>query len=259
MIFLDFLEKVKSLVTPEKVFTYALKVPMVKINRREFLLKNFSKGESHNTIKEILASSPAQAGITKLRLRKVAEESIKYERSWVTAKSAATGLGGSTPVTIAGAVIADLGNNLAHEMRIIQKLAYIYGWPDIFNIDKDMDEESKNIILLFLGVMICVDGASEMLLKVSRYFGKNISKKILQKAISKTAWYPLLKKICALVFVKLTKKALANAVEKGIPLVAVVLSGAMTYNAFSKEANNLRVFLETNPYHSYDDYEWCIE
>lgn len=245
---MDLVEEVKALVTPEKVFTYALKVPLVKIKRQEFLVKNFSNGESPETIRKMLDTSPFKAGIERSKLSKVAIECIKYEKFWVTTKSAATGLGGGTPITIAGAVVADLGNNLAHEMRVIQKLAFIYGWPDIFDIDRDMDEETKNVILLFVGVMIGVKGASEMLLKVANHFGQNLGKEIAKTALTKTAWYPILKKICEAVFIKISKKAVANAVEKGLPILAVVLSGAITYSAFSKEATNLKDYLEKHPY-----------
>ena len=61
--FLDLIDEVKALVTPEKVFTYALKVPLVKINRQEFLVKNFSNGESPETIQKMLDTSPFKAGI----------------------------------------------------------------------------------------------------------------------------------------------------------------------------------------------------
>lgn len=245
---MDLIDEVKTLVTPEKVFTYALKVPLVKINRRDFLMKNFANGETSDTIQKILDRSPLHAGIDSSKLRKVAIECIKYEKFWVTTKSAATGLGGGTPITIAGAVVADLGNNLAHEMRVIQKLAYIYGWPDIFDIDRDMDEATKNVILLFVGVMIGVKGASEMLLQVANHFGQNLGKEIAKSALTKTAWYPILKKVCEAVFIKISKKAVANAVEKGLPVLAVILSGAMTYSAFSKEATNLKEYLEQHPY-----------
>ena len=49
-------------------------------------------------------------------------------------------------------------------------------------------------------------------------------------------------------FIKISKKAVANAVEKGLPILAVVLSGAITYSAFSKEATNLKDYLEKHPY-----------
>lgn len=54
-----------------------------------------------------------------------------------------------------GTVPADMVQNFAHMIRVAQKLAYLYSWPDLFSSDGDeMDDATKGVLTLFIGVML---------------------------------------------------------------------------------------------------------
>ena len=43
---------------------------------------------------------------------------------------------------------------MGHLLRIAQKLAYIYGWPDLFaDAGDEVDEATESMLILFVGVM----------------------------------------------------------------------------------------------------------
>ena len=93
---------------------------------------------------------------------------------------------------------------------------------------------------MFLGVMFGVQGAASMVRVMSANAAKYTSKKIMNTALTKTVWYPILKKVSKVVASKtLTKKGLAGAASKTIPVIGGVASGGVTYFSMSHEAKRL--------------------
>jgi hypothetical protein len=62
---------------------------------------------------------------------------------------------------------------------------------------------------------------------------------VAAQALTKTTWYPLLKKIGALIGNKVTKKTVEKAITKGVPIVGGVLSGVVTYVTFGPMGRRL--------------------
>ena len=237
----------RNILSATNILDIAFKTPRIKINRKEFLEDNFARICPPDMVRKIIETSPVAAGVSSNQLKHIAEECIRYEKWKVSGLSAAISIGGETPVTIAAAISADLGQYYAHTFRIVQKLAYIYGWPELIQ-GRKFDDECKNKLLAFLGVMMGVDGAKDLLMQMGKTFGEKLAKKIGQTAVTKTSWYPLLKKVVEAIGGKLTKKALQEFPKKAVPVVAVVASGVLTYYFFDKEANKLRRFLAENPF-----------
>ena len=52
------------------------------------------------------------------------------------------------------------------------------------------------------------------------------------RLLTKTTWYPLLKKIGALVGKQVVKESVGKAVAKVVPVVGGAISGAITYATF---------------------------
>lgn len=225
----------------DKAIVLAAQVPFVKINREEFLAANFSRYFEPDKVNEIIETSPIRANVNKRILNKIARECINYEKYKVSLISATTGIGGYAGIA------ADIPQYFAHVLRICQKLAYVYGWPDIFDIDKDMDEETKNIILIFMGIMYGVVKAGDVLKEVAKVFAGKLAKDISKQALTKTTWYPLLKEVAKSVGIKITKDSLSKTISKSIPVVSAVISGGLTYYSFDKGANKLYEILKEEP------------
>ena len=58
-----------------------------------------------------------------------------------------------------GTIPADLMQYYAHALRIMQKLAYLYGWGELLPNDRDADDDTIGVLAVFFGVMLGVGGA----------------------------------------------------------------------------------------------------
>lgn len=225
----------------DEVLAVAVKAPMIKIDRAEFLKNNFSREVEPKMVYKIVQTSPIKAGVSEHILKKIASECIKNETYNVSALSFGTGFGGLIGIP------ADLAQYLVHVLRISQKLAYIYGYPSMISIDGGMDDATKNIILLFIGMMYGVKGTEKVIANLSVTLAEQIAKNISREALTKTAWYPLLKEICKQVGIKVTKDTLGKAATKVFPVIEGVVSAGFSYYCFGKGAERLHKTLRENP------------
>ena len=95
---------------------------------------------------------------------------------------------------MAGTIPADITQYFAHILRILQKLIYLYGWEEILPEDGSIDDDTSNIITLFVGVMFGVNGAANPISKISASAAQKASKDIAAKALTKGTIYPIVKK-----------------------------------------------------------------
>lgn len=224
-----------------KALAVAVELPGVKIEREEFLQKYFSSRFDREIVARIVQTSPIRAGVNESVLYEIARECINYEKKKVSALSFATGSGSFVGIS------ADLAQYMAHVLRISQKLAYIYGYPEIFSIEGSIDEKTQKIILLFIGVMYGVSGANKVIAEISKSLGGKVGKDILRAALTKTAWYPLLQQVCKQVGIKVTKDALSKTTTKVFPVIGGVVSAGFSYYCFGKGAERLHKTLRENP------------
>ncbi len=221
----------------------ALKIPGAHINREIFLRSAFANKFSEETIEEAIAETPAKAGITIEEISPIADASIRFETTKVTALSAAAGIPGG--IALAGTIPADMAQYLGHALRIIQKLAYLYGWQDFFADDSDkIDDGTKNMLTLFVGVMFGAVGAEAGIAQVAKMIAANVEKNLAKKALTKGAIYPIVKNVAKLLGVNMTKQIFAKGVSKAIPVVGAVLSGGLTLAMYVPMSLKLKGYLE---------------
>ena len=139
-----------------------------------------------------------------------------------------------------GAAAADITSYFAFILRTVQELAYLYGFEQFDLKEDDVDSETMNYILVFVGVMFGVQGASSTLKKFADVFAKHVAKKLSQKALTKGTIYPIVKKIALKVGVRMTKQIFADGVASLIPIAGGALSGGLTYVMFKPGCMKLR-------------------
>ena len=220
----------------EAVITKAMELPLVKINRTEFLTKQFGKLVKSKTMERIISDGTVNAHVKISVLDKMAKEAINFETTKVTAISAAAGIPGG--LAMLGTIPADLAQFYAHVFRIAQKLAYIYGWQEISN-----DDATQNRLILFLGVMSGVQAAGKAVMQFAVEAGPKIGARVAAQPLTKTAWYPILKSVLAAVGIKITKSSVGSFISKAIPVVGGVMSGGLTLVTFKPMAKKLAIFL----------------
>ncbi|AQQ52261.1 hypothetical protein [Planococcus lenghuensis] len=227
------------------VLKNALKVPGVKIEREKFLKNQFNKHYSSEVIELAIQQNPASAGIPTEVIDKIAKACIRNETRKVTSISAVAGIPGG--LAAFGTVPADIAQYYGHVIRVLQKLVYLYGWNEIFDLDGEVDDETMNQLTLFIGVMFGVNTANAAIGQLAKSAAAQAQKDLVKKPLTKGTIYPIAKRVARLVGVKMTKDSFAKGVGKIIPLAGTVISGGLTYSSFLPMANRLKNHLRELP------------
>jgi len=130
----------------------------VRITREEFLRQELRKLHmSDDAIASAVDSNPVLAGVSLPDLDKLADGIISFETNKSAAMSFAAGLPGG--FAMLGTIPADLMQYYAHALRIMQKLAYLYGWSELLPDGRETDDDTLGVLAVFFGVMLGVGGA----------------------------------------------------------------------------------------------------
>lgn len=229
----------KIQIDPGEIVATAAKIPGVHVDREHFLRAQFDKHCDDAMLKKVVELGPVEAGVSSKVINQVAKHVINHETTQVTLISAAAGLPGGL-VAMLGTAAADIVQFQAALIRTSQKLAYTHGWPELFEKQgKNIDDETKDIMLLFLGVMYGISSATKGIEKLAGLIAANVAKKLPQKALTKTLVYPIVKKIAHLIGARMTKQIFATGISKAIPVAGALISGGVTFASFKPMANRL--------------------
>ena len=200
----------------------------VAIERDHFLRSEFRKrGVSEERVELAISASPAADGVDSNLVDSIAMDVIDFETKKSTVLSFSAGLPGG--LAMLGTIPADVTQYYVHAFRIMQKLAYLYGWQSFIDDCDEMDDETLAAFALLLAVMVGVSGANSALTMFSKTVQSNITKKIANKALAQTRYYPIIKKVLAGIGVKIIKSSFGDAVSKVVPVVGGLVSGALTF------------------------------
>ena len=237
----------------EDIIVLAIKTPGVHITRTNFLKKELFKNYPQEVIDKAIATTPAQAGIPSEEIDKIADEVIKFERNCVSGISAELGAPGGW--AMAATIPADIIQYYGYTLRSTQKLLYLYGFPEIDSDEEDLqlDSQTINQIILCLGVMNGVAGANNAIRGMAKALAVGVEKKLLNAALTKGTFYPLVKAIAKWFGVKMTKSIFAGFFKKAIPVVGGIVGGGITFFSFKPCCYRLKNVLQdtmlSNPNH----------
>lgn len=233
-----------------------VRVPGVRINREEFLRQELRKLHmGDDAIARAIDSNPLLAGVSLTEIDKLAEEAISYETNKSAAISFVAGIPGG--FAMLGTIPADLMQYYAHALRIMQKLAYLYGWRELLTDMDEVDDETIGVLAMFFGVMLGVGGAAQSLTAFARSVAMPaFQKQLTKQALTKTSWYPVMKQCLRFIGINLTKKSFAQGVSKVIPIIGGVVSGGMTFVSLQSQSTRLKGHLRELPPPGVDAEVW---
>jgi membrane protease subunit (stomatin/prohibitin family) len=94
---------------------------------------------------------------------------------------------------------------------------------------------------------------------VAKLFGETamraVAKKVAAKALTKTWYYPIVKKIAAMLGQKMVKATFAKGVSKAVPILGGVISGGLTLATFKPMSHKLQKHLSNLARMSPEEYE----
>lgn len=218
-----------------RVVNESLKLPIVKVNRSEFLVKVF--GDKVEDVNQLIEEGP-QAFLSIDDLDRAANNRIYSIVAQSSTLSFATGLPGG--IAMAATIPADITQFYGYSLKLAQEVSYIYGYEDNWNQQGELTKEAKETLILYLGIMLGVSTASSAVRVLSGKLSVQALKKIPQKALTKTIYYPVIKKVLAVFGTKLTKATFAKGVSKMVPVVGGVVSGGLNYFSMKPMATKLK-------------------
>lgn len=231
----------------------------MRINRSDFLQSELMKNFPQEVIDDAIRYNPAHANIPSEEIDKIADEVIQLERKFVSGISAALGMPGGAAMV--ATIPADIAQYYGYMLRATQKLLYLYGFPEINTEEKGhrLDSETLNVLILCMGVMYGAAGANNALKAMARALAGGVEKKLLRMALTKGAFYPIVKSVAGWFGKHMTKQIFAGFFKKAIPLVGGAIGGGITYLSFKPCCDRLKASLQdtmlSNPEHHQADKE----
>ena len=146
-----------------------------------------------------------------------------------------------------GTIPVDVAQFYYNAIILSQKLAYLYGWPRILK-EGGIDEETKMRITLLIGVMLGVGEATKVITKLAQEFAIQTAKRLPRQALTKTAYYPIVKQIGKWIGIKITKTIFARSVARVIPVIGGITSGLLTMTMMRPMAKRLQDHLKTTKF-----------
>ena len=234
-----------------QVLQQVVKLPVVKVNRSKFLMDKFSKEVASKDIPRLLEEGPT-AILPQETLDRVANACIKDNVLLASGTSVLAGLPGGLAMAVT--IPADVAQFYAFSLKLAQELGYIYGYDDLWASRDELSEDAQNTLLLYLGVMLGVNGTAALLRAGGVAIAKQVMKTVPQKALTKTLWYPILKKVLKIFGVNLTKGGLAKGMGKFIPILGGVISGGLTFATMKPMGESLQK--ELSKLVNYDEVQY---
>lgn len=229
------------------VLRTALLLPGAKVDRNAFLRRALSKHVTEKVLQSAIDTSPAKAGVSKNTIRRIATANIKWHRAGVSALSFVSGLPGGW--WIAGTVPADLTQFSWHVLVILQKLAYLYGWPELFSEDSELelDDESLLILTVFVGAMLGAESAAKVVGDIAERAAGQVLKRLPRETLTKWGLYRLAREVAKRIGIKLTEDSFARYLSRIVPILGGIISGTVTWITFSLMTSRLAAHLESLP------------
>ena len=233
-----------------------VRVPGVRVNRDDFLRQELRKLRmGDDAIQRAIDSSPLLAGVSLTAIDRLAEEAISYETNKSAAISFVAGIPGG--FAMLGTIPADLMQYYAHALRIMQKLAYLYGWGELLPDGRDADDDTLGVLAVFFGVMLGVGGAAQSLTAFARVAAKTAYQNhATKRALMSITWYPVVKHSLRLIGINIAKSTAAKGFSKIVPVIGGFVSSGLTFMALQSQSALLKEHLREIPPPGVSVEEW---
>lgn len=239
-----------------QVLQQVVKLPVVKVDRGKFLVDKFSKEIDPQDLSILVEQGPV-ALLSQESLDRVAKACIMDNVLLASGTSVLAGLPGGLAMAIT--IPADVAQFYAFSLKLAQELGYIYGFENLWTSREELSEEAQDTLLLYLGVMLGVSGSAALLRAGGVAVAKQVMKTVPQKALTKTLWYPILKKVLKIFGINLTKGGLAKGMGKFIPILGGVISGGITFATMKPMGESLQKELSKLVHYDEGQYQEDLE
>ena len=221
----------------QSVIAAVMAIPGAHVDRDIFLREQLENYVETDMIDDAINRRPALAGIPQELIDSLADANINSHLMKVSAASFAAGLPGGW--FVAATMPADVAQYFWHYVVIAQKLAYLYGWPDIEDHTK-VDAATENILTILAAAGLGSQAAGEGLRNMANGFAGQTATRLPRQPLTQFMAYNELKRVAKWLGIKVTKDSLGKSVAKVVPVVGGAASGGITYLTFRTSAKKMR-------------------
>ena len=228
-----------------KVLRAALALPGAKVNRDSFLFSQLTSHCTKEQVQQAIETRPAAAGVPADVIDQIADSCIKGHVLKASSISFATGLPGG--LAMAATIPVDVAQFYWHAVVLAQKLAYLYGWPDLTD-NGEVDEQTELQLTLFIGTMMGASVARKGIAELAERLAVQVAHRLPRQPLTKYAVYNLAKQAGRWIGVNLTKTTFSRGVSKAIPVLGGAISATLTAAMMWPMAKRLQKHLKTLRY-----------
>lgn len=239
----------KETIVWNKVLATVLKMPGVKVDRIAFLRTELRPYCNQSRLQMIGSVRPYTV-VSEQVVDKLARQCVRHHTALATATSTIAGLPGG--LAMAATLPADLVQYFYHVFVLSQKLAYLYGYPDLCEENGELSDMASDLLTIFMGVMMGAPVAEKGINELSIAVAESAVTRLPRVALTKTAIVPVAAQIARLIGTKMSREGFAKGVGRFIPLAGGLFSGGLTLFTFRRGANRLRRQLSAQR-HLFDD------
>ena len=233
----------------EDIIVKALRTPGIRVNRADYIKSAFKKYCEEDTIKKAIEERPAKAGISRKIVDRAANESISKETTLATASSVGlASIPGGVAVDVA-TTVTDIGQFYGHLLIVMQKLMYLYGYPelDLSKDDSGIDDGTMNLIIIGIGTMAGVEAAGKFMNKMAVMLANNVPKILLKGVLAEKAAYQVAKQVLKYFGIRLTRDLATKGLGNGIKFIGGAIVGGITLATFSSSCKNFKKKISDSP------------
>lgn len=223
-----------KLLSWDSVMAAAMKIPGAAVKRTEYLRTTFSP---YGSVEGIEHRRPIDLFPAEV-IEREAEQAINSQTLKVSALSAVAGIPGGAAVF--GTIPGDLAQYYFHILVIAQKLGYIYGWPDLADSTGNITEGARNILTVFVGVMLGADAANKAIAEIAKKLAGEVARRLPGEVLGKSLMHPLIQQVAKWIGIKITKDTMAKSISMVVPILGGLISGGITYATFKPCSRKLQ-------------------
>ena len=119
----------------------------------------------------------------------------------------------------------------------------------------ELDEETEMRLTLLIGAMMGAREAKVLLAEIARRFAGEVARRLPRQALTRTAYYPIVKLVGRWIGIRVTKQSFAHGLSKAVPVVGGVVSAGVTAVMMRPAAKGLQNHLRELKYALPDESE----
>jgi hypothetical protein len=223
-----------------RVLKTALRLPGIKVDRASFLRKELSPYMPAESVEAVILG---RMRIPKELRDRITDDCIKYQLTIACGISAAAGVPGG--FALFATIPADVAQYYAQVIILIQKMLYIYGWADLRDTRGQFNDATLGLLTIWIAVMTGNSAALAALRTALESLKAQALTRIPQMVLGHSAVHTLVKELAGRLGKEITKKNVAQASSKIIPLIGAPIGASITYLTFKPMARRLKKQLDS--------------